>query len=45
MTNYNPFQSTPQVTDIQKFPFATDGNASDVADLAQGTEENSPTYY
>ena len=45
MTNYSPFQTTPQVTDIQKFPFATDGNASDVADLAQGTENNAPTYY
>ena len=43
-TNPNPLQVTSQTTDIQKFPFASDTNATDTADLAIGTNAAAPTF-
>ena len=43
-TNPNPLQTSNELTDIQKFPFASDTNATDTADLAVGTNSAAPTF-
>jgi len=43
-TNPNPLQTSDQLTDIQKFPFASDTNATDTADLVTGTNRAAPTF-
>ena len=43
-TNPNPLQTSNELTDIQKFPFASDTNATDTADLHTGTNQATPTF-